>query len=307
LLGINIEGAAVTCDGEFVAVGATNVLRLDTGQILVSGGRGLFSSAHFISRNTFLVGDALKHTLTIVSQSKKLPTKIGAGPTRTLFPVNPSMIQPNDFTIDKTYTRMYLSGMRYSNVSRAGVDGELWYYNLKTKSLNEVPMRVLESAGMHRTNGIELSPDGKSLYVTSAQNGPPTAALIFKFDVNSTTGVPENPVLLVDVFAELSELGIEWFGMDLDGMKTDVDGVMYVALNGGGRVFVYNPLTKLKQVIELPSMKNPTNLQFGGLNGTRLVVIGHGCPGDDTRSCADYIDFETPGREITDLKRSGKC
>ncbi|KAJ3287386.1 hypothetical protein HDU79_005737 [Rhizoclosmatium sp. JEL0117] len=307
LLSGSIEGASVMCDGSFVAVGASSAIRLDTGKVLVSGGIGQFASSRFIGNDTFLIGDAsTPHTVYSASLDSP-PAIVGTDSIQPLWAVNPDMLQPNDFTLDKTFTRMYLSGMRYSDVSTAGVDGELWYFNFQTKALVKVPSSVLAAANIHRTNGIELSPDNQSLYVTSAQNGPPSAAQIFKFEINPSTGLPETPIMVVDVFEELSKLGIDWTGMDPDGMKADLNGVLHLTLNGGGRVFRYNPSTKAVQIILLENMTNPSNLQFGGEDGKRLVVIGHGCDGDWSKSCAEWVDLDAPGRDITELRNSGNC
>ncbi|KAJ3017523.1 UNVERIFIED_CONTAM: hypothetical protein HDU68_011598 [Siphonaria sp. JEL0065] len=305
-LGGNIEGASVMCDGSFVAVGGTSVVRLDTGAVVANGGKGQFASSRFTGTSTLLVGDASTHQIFNMTIGSS-PVMVDSSQAPALFPVNPNMIQPNDFTLDKTFTKMYISGMRYVATTTAGIDGELWYFNTVSKVLAQVAPSVLATAKIHRTNGIELSPDNQSLYVTSAQNGPPTAAQIYKFTINSSTGVPESPVVLVDLYKALGALGVNYNGMDPDGMKCDQNGVIHVTMNGGAMVFRWNPATQAGQVIRLPNVTSPSNLQFGGVDGKRLVVVGHGCGGQWGNSCADFIDLDSPGREITDLKNSGRC
>ncbi|KAJ3076780.1 hypothetical protein HDU98_000080 [Podochytrium sp. JEL0797] len=305
-LGSNIEGASVMCDGSFVAVGGTTAIRLDTGLVLVNGGNGQFASSRFLGKNAFLVGDASTHQV-FQANLATTPATVGSIAAAALWPVTPAMIQPNDFTLNKNYTNMYLSGQRYTSTSTAGVDGELWYYNMKSKVLTQVAPSVLAAANIHRTNGIELSPDNSALYVTSAQNGPPTAAQIFKFTINPATGIPENPVVVIDLYKQLRSMGVNPQGMDPDGMKCDINGVIHVTMNGGGIVLRWNPATQVGHVIQLATVGNPSNLQFGGANGQRLVVIGHNCQGVFGNSCADYIDLDAPGREISDLQNSGNC
>ncbi|KAI8614505.1 hypothetical protein BC830DRAFT_1127111, partial [Chytriomyces sp. MP71] len=267
----------------------------------------LFASSRFLGKDKVLVGDAASHS--VYSGNINNVSFAGSKGAPALFPLNPDMLQPNDFALDSTFTHMYLSGMNYQNPSTAGLDGELWYFNLITNELRQVPPDELAAANIHRTNGIELSPDGATLYVTNAINNSTdvSEAYIYKFDIDIVSGMPTKPVMLVDLYAELIDLGINPSGMDPDGMKCDMNGVIHVTLNGGQRVFRYNPATKASQIIFLPNVASPSNLQFGGKDGKRLVIIGHGCGGVFDNSCADFIDLDSPGRDFIALLNSGKC
>ncbi|KAI9353658.1 hypothetical protein BDR26DRAFT_928913 [Obelidium mucronatum] len=317
-LGASIEGISVTCDGNFAAVGASKVLRLDTGQILLAGSsassQGQFASSYFLGRNLMLVGDALAHLIYIVeipaTTSTAQTTPADVSTVQTLFPLDPRMLQPNDFTVDKTMTRVYMTGQNYTATTTAGIHGDLWYYNMVTANLIQISPMILGQAGIHRTNGIDLSPDGKSLYVTSAQNLDYNiaSAKIFRFDLDARTkSTIGKPVVVVDLGKELWGLGVDPTGMDPDGLKCDVKGNLYVAMNGGGIVFRWDPVALVGSVIRLSTVMNPSNLQFGGVDGKRLVVVGRGCRGDFTASCADFVDLEAPGRGYSDLKKSGRC
>ncbi|WP_239022804.1 SMP-30/gluconolactonase/LRE family protein [Pontibacter mangrovi] len=99
-------------------------------------------------------------------------------------------------------------------------------------------------------NGLAWSGDGKTLYFTDS---PTRTIRSFKYDLAS--GKISNPTAVVQV--------PEQEGMP-DGMATDADGNLWVALHGGGAVVCYNPQTGEKlQRVEVPAL-NVTSCTFGG-------------------------------------------
>ena len=107
---------------------------------------------------------------------------------------------------------------------------------------------------MGTTNGIEVSPDGHTLYVNEtvqrnvwAYNIQPDGSLSGK--------------RLVIRFPD--------FGMD--GMRCDVDGNLYITRHGKGTVAIVSPAGKLIREVDVLG-KSPTNLCFGGADGRTCYV-----------------------------------
>jgi sugar lactone lactonase YvrE len=113
---------------------------------------------------------------------------------------------------------------------------------------------VLLDSTMGTTNGIEISPDGHKLYVNES-----VQRKIWVYDLDQE-GKLSNKTL----FYEFDDFG-------LDGMKCDIHGNLYVARYGKGTVVVIHPKGLLYEEITLLG-KKPTNLTFGGLEGTTVFV-----------------------------------
>ncbi|MEI9813254.1 MAG: SMP-30/gluconolactonase/LRE family protein [Acidobacteriota bacterium] len=110
-----------------------------------------------------------------------------------------------------------------------------------------------------RTNGIVLSPDEKTLYVT---NGGAIAA----FDIGAD-GVPANQ----------HEFGkLDGQGANGDGMAVDADGRVYVTVKRGANqgVQVLDKTGKYLGVI--PTPRQPITLAFGGTDKKMLYIGGMG-------------------------------
>ena len=77
------------------------------------------------------------------------------------------------------------------------------------------------------TNGIELSPDGKTLYVGKSTIGS-TPARLLAYRLQNGKFVERRVLKTFDKF-------------DLDGMRTDVDGKLFAARTDAGMVAVFAP------------------------------------------------------------------
>src|SRR5207247_1974753 len=112
--------------------------------------------------------------------------------------------------------------------------------------------RVAENMGT--SNGIEVSPDGKTLYVNeSVQRN------VWAFDI-AKDGSLKNKRLL----KKFDDHGF-------DGMRCDVDGNLYITRHGKGTVVKMTPEGKILQEIDVLG-KSPSNLCFGGPDGRTVYV-----------------------------------
>jgi sugar lactone lactonase YvrE len=107
---------------------------------------------------------------------------------------------------------------------------------------------------MGTTNGIELSPDEKTLYVNES-----VQRKVWAFDVDRSGNISNKRL-----FYEFPDHG-------MDGMKCDANGNLYVTRYGKGTIAVLSPQGTLIREVTLKG-KSCSNLVFGGLNG-KLVYV----------------------------------
>ena len=107
---------------------------------------------------------------------------------------------------------------------------------------------------MGTTNGIDVSPDGKTLYVNeSAQRN------VWAFEIEKDGSLSNKR--LVKKFPD--------FGFD--GMRCDVDGNLYIARYGKGTVVKMSPKGEILREVDVLG-KSPSNLCFGGPDGRTVYV-----------------------------------
>jgi sugar lactone lactonase YvrE len=152
------------------------------------------------------------------------------------------MNQPNDLAIAPDGT-LYASDPDW----KRGV-GQVWRIDRAGKV-------TLVSPNMGTTNGIDVSPDGTTLYVNeSVQRN------IWAFTIASPDGSLSNKRLV----KRFDDHGF-------DGMRCDVDGNLYVTRHGKGTVVKLSPAGEvLREVDVLGPM--PTNICFGGPDGRTAYV-----------------------------------
>jgi sugar lactone lactonase YvrE len=127
------------------------------------------------------------------------------------------------------------------------------------------------------TNGIEVSPDDKILYVNASPK-------VWAYDL-SKNGEVKNKRLL-----------IEFTDFVLDGMRCDVSGNLYIARFGKGTVVKVSPTGEVLQEVQLAG-KRPTNVAFGGDDGCTVYVTLQ------DKGNIESFRVETPGREWKMQKR----
>lgn len=234
-----IEGPACDTEGNLYAV---NFQKQGTiGKVSPQGKEELWvelpegsvaNGLRYLRDGSLFVADYTGHNIHILDvQSKK----------RTLFVHEPRMHQPNDLAIDREGT-LYASDPDWKKGS-----GQIWRIDRNGKT-----HRLAMDQGT--VNGIELSPDGKKLFVNES-----VQKRVWSFDIDSQKQLSNKT--LVHQFADHS----------LDGMRCDIDGNLYITRHGKGTVVKMTPWGDiLREIDVLGSM--PSNLCFGGLDGKTVYV-----------------------------------
>jgi sugar lactone lactonase YvrE len=159
----------------------------------------------------------------------------------SVFAHEPKMSQPNDIAL--------------------GPDGTLWASDPAWKEGTGQVWRIDRDArvtrvasGMSTTNGIEVSPDGKYLYVNESGSRK-----VWRFRIARDRSLGEKKLL------------IEFPDFGMDGMRADVKGNLYITRHGKGVVAIVSPKGKLIREVDVLG-KSPTNITFGGPDGKTCYV-----------------------------------
>ncbi len=257
------EGPAVDKEGNLYAV---NYSKEGTvGKITPTGDSSIFieltngsigNGIRFNSKGEMLIADYTNHNILKVDLASK---------QLSVYAHDSMMNQPNDIAIDSK-DRLYASDPNW----KAGT-GRIWRIDTDGKT-------VLLEDSMGTTNGIEVSPDEKILYVNES-----VQRKVWAYDL-SPSGAINNKRLLIE---------FQDFGMD--GMRCDVDGNLYITRHGKGTVAKVSPKGELLK--EIPLMgKKPSNIAFGGPDGKTAYVTlqDHGN--------IESFRVEAPGREWKMIK-----
>ncbi|MEX2578159.1 MAG: SMP-30/gluconolactonase/LRE family protein [Verrucomicrobiales bacterium] len=153
----------------------------------------------------------------------------------------PRMNQPNDLAIGPDGT-LYASDPNWKEGT-----GQIWRVDRDGET-------ALLADDMGTTNGIEVSPDGKTLYVNES-----VQRKIWEFTLTEEGGVADKRLV-----KEFSDHGF-------DGMRCDVDGNLYATRHGKGTVVKLAPDGEVLREIEVLGSK-PSNLCFGGPDGRTVYV-----------------------------------
>ena len=257
-----VEGPAVGSNGTVYAV---NFAKPGTiGQVTADGTASLFvelpsgsvgNGIRFDSKGNMLIADYTKHNILKVNMLTK---------EITVFAHNSNMSQPNDIAIDNK-DRLFASDPNW----KAGT-GRIWRIDLDGKTT------MLDSMGT--TNGIEVSPDNKYLYVNES-----VQRKVWKYDLNEKGELSNKR--LIHEFPD--------FGMD--GMRCDIDGNLYITRHGKGTVVKLSPEGKLIREINTLG-KLPSNIAFGGKDGkTAYITL-------QDKGYLESFRVDKPGREWQMLK-----
>lgn len=240
-----IEGPAADLDGNLFVV---NFGKPGTIGRLSAGGT---ASEQFIALPEGSVGNAIRFardgTMFIADYKKHNILAIPKGETQpAVWFHSDEMNQPNDITIARDGT-IYASDPNWK-----GREGHIW--RIAKGSDSSVQGQIMSAPrAMGTTNGIDLSPDGKTLYVGESSSGQ-----IWSYTIS---GNALTDAKLVKAFQPDT----------IDGLRTDVSGRLYVARILKGTIALMKPNGAVEREIVLKG-KEPTNLAFGGSDGKTVFV-----------------------------------
>jgi len=234
-----IEGPACDAAGNIFAVNFAEqgtigrVTPEGKGEVFLKlEGKSVGNGIRFDSAGVMYVADYVGHNVLKIDPATK---KI------SVFAHNAEMNQPNDLAMAPDGT-LFASDPAWGKNT-----GQLWRISTK----GEIT-RLAKDLGT--TNGIDVSPDGKTLYVNeSVQRG------VWAFPIKEDGTLGERK--LVKQFEDHG----------FDGMRCDVAGNLYITRYGKGTVVKLSPKGEVLQEIDVLG-KQPSNLCFGGPDGRTIYV-----------------------------------
>jgi len=205
------------------------------------------------------VADFVKHKIFVFERGQTEPR---------LYFQSRQFHQPNDLAIAA-------DGTLYASDPNRPQTGQVWRITRGPDGSGHGEVMASDRT-MGVTNGIEVSPDGGTLYVGESSTRSKTPELwAYRLD-----GAKLIAPRLVKKFDDA----------DLDGMRTDIDGHIFATRPDKGTVVVLSPDGTVVREVSLVA-KGPTNLAFGGPDGKTVFV---------TQSEGGFIEafrVDRPGRE----------
>jgi sugar lactone lactonase YvrE len=180
--------------------------------------------------------------------------------------------QPNDLAIASDGTLYASDPLRPKGVPASG---RIWRITRGADGKGQGA--IMSGPAMGATNGIDLSPDETTLYVGEADSNKIRA---FRIDGATLTGGAT-----IAAFPAPKSF-------DLDGLRTDATGRIFVTQNGAGKIVILKPDGSQAHPPVTTTGKNPSNLTFGGPDGKTVFV---------TQADGGFIEsfrVDQPGREF---------
>ncbi len=253
-----IEGPAVDSKGNLYAVNFQK-----EGTIGIVDGKG--KPSLFITLSNGSIGNGIRFdkndNMYIADYVNHNILKINKGTDQVVIYAHDSTAnQPNDIAISPNGT-LYASDPNWKDGT-----GKLW-------KVDENGFHLLES-NMGTANGIEVSNDGKKLYVNES-----VQRKIWVYDIKENGDLSNK-----QLFYTFQDFG-------LDGMRCDNKGNLYVCRYDAGKVVVIDPNGKIIRQILLKG-KKPSNITFGGKDKRQCFVTLA------DRGCFESFYAENPGKEF---------
>jgi signal peptidase len=242
---VGIEGPAVDRDGNLYVVNlgkpgtigrlAPEATTSEKFTELPEGSVG--NAIRIDAAGTMFIADYKQHNIFAIAPGTTAP--------RLVFHAE-AMSQPNDITLAR-------DGVIYaSDPAWKGRSGRIWRIAKGADgALQGLAMTAPRAMGT--TNGIDLSPDGRTLYVGESNSGE-----IWSYAIE---GEALTRPKLIKAFEPNT----------IDGLRTDASGRLLVARILKGSIAVLAPEGRVIREIALKA-KEPTNLAFGGSDGKTVYV-----------------------------------
>jgi len=234
-----IEGPAVDAAGNIYAVnfGRQQAIGIVTPEgeareFALLPGASVPNGLRFDRDGTLYVADYVGHNIFRIAPGTTTPE---------LYAHDARMSQPNDIAITADGV-LYASDPDWEHGT-----GRVW-------RIDRDGQVTLAAEGMGTANGIDVSPDGRTLYVNES-----VQRKIWAF------------VIAADGTLSKKRLLHRFDDFGMDGMRVDVDGNLYVSRFGKGTIVKLAPNGKLLREIKLPGDR-PSNLCFGGPDGRTVYV-----------------------------------
>ncbi|MFA6540399.1 MAG: SMP-30/gluconolactonase/LRE family protein [Bacteroidota bacterium] len=208
------------------------------------------NSIKFNSKGEMLLADYPMHNVLKVAMETKAVS---------VFCHNDQFNQPNDLCIN-SQDQLFASDPNWKANT-----GKVWRIDP-----DGTPTLIADSMGT--TNGIELSPDERTLYVNES-----VQRTVWKFDVDDRGNISSKRL-----FFRFDDFG-------MDGMKCDREGNLYITRYGKGTIAVVSPDGAFIREIQLTG-KNCSNLVFGGPGGRTVFVTLQ------DRKCMEKFQNDIPGK-----------
>lgn len=206
--------------------------------------------------NMFLADYTGHNILSIDPTSKKV----------TVHAHQPLMNQPNDVAIASNNV-LYASDPNWKEST-----GKLW-------RINPDGTTTLLENNIGTTNGIEVSPDEKTLYTNES-----TQRHVWAYDLSPKGEISNKRKL------------ITFPDHGMDGMRCDTKGNLYITRYGKGTIVKLSPEGKILREIQLTG-KKPSNIAFGGKDGrTAYITL-------QDRGYIETFRVSDPGREFQQFKK----
>ena len=174
---------------------------------------------------------------------------------------------PNDLVMDAK-GGLYITDPQFTPEATKSQPGKQIYYVAPDGTA-----RVVVGPGEYAMpNGVEISPDGKTLYVNNTW-AQPGENFVWAYDIAADGSLSNKRQfamlnLTPDVLG--ADASVDRFDSRADGTAVDTDGRYYVATKSGVQIFLPDGTTA--GTIWVP--QSPVSITFGGPNGDVLYIVG---------------------------------
>jgi signal peptidase len=207
---------------------------------------------------------------------------------RTYFPASPNdgqpaFNQPNDLAIAR-------DGTLYASDPKKDGTGRIW--KITRDAGGKVTGKIMTTVAspprkQGKTNGLDLSPDNKTLYVSESRFAPhgvlKAKAAVYAYRIDGLKLADERQLM-------------EFPQKDVDGLRVDTDGRIFVARPDAGEIAIIVPPGSpgaAHAPVKTTGGLAPTNLTFGGADGRDVFVT----QADPNNILIERFRTDRPGRE----------
>ena len=174
---------------------------------------------------------------------------------------------PNDLVMDAK-GGLYITDPQFTPEAKKSQPGKQVYYLAPDGTA-----RVVIGPGEYAMpNGVELSPDGRTLYVNNTWLQP-GENFVWAYDVAADGSLSnKRQFAMLGLTPEVLEASepADRFNSGADGTAVDTDGRYYVATRAGVQIFL--PDGTAAGIIPVPQY--PVSVTFGGPDNDRLYMVG---------------------------------